>query len=184
MSIESALKAQVRANGKELQEKEKADDLAKKNHNFIQVNKSVWKEIGILNRENPSAFAVLWYLGGLVNKQNAVVVSMQTLTKAVRKSRVTTSQAVSYLQKNRWLQIIKIGNSNAYVINSSVFWQNTGDMKTAVFSAAVIADFDEQDKDFEKSVKLKTFPVMQERERIVITSEKLDPPDQIEINLD
>lgn len=187
--LEAAAKAStdadkiVKMNGKELQEKEQQEDLAKKNQNFIQVSKAVWNHIQTLSRENKAAFDVLWYLGGQVNKYNAVMVSMNTLARAIRKSRTTAFHAVTYLQKNKWVQVVKVGSSNVYVINSAVFWQNTGDRKTAVFSAAVIADYDEQDKDFKESVALKHFPVVADKERISISSELQPPPDQHEIDL-
>lgn len=94
-------------------------------------------------------------------------------------SRMTISRAISYLEKHNWIQIIKIGKSNAYLINSGAFWQNYGDRKMTSFSAQIIGVDTEQTKTIEElqKVKLKHFPVVEVTEQVVLGNNELpDPP--------
>lgn len=161
------------------------DDEAK-NHNFMQINRKYWRLIGDLSRENKNAFDILWLLAEKCNKQNAVVVSIDTLSKFINRKRTTTSQAIKFLEENKWLQIIKIGTSNAYVLNSAVFWRSRGDLKYTSFYASVIATRDEQSKTFDESVELKHIPILKENERLIIADDPDEETDfgQSEIDLD
>lgn len=169
-------------NGTDLSAKERADAAKDKNHNFVQVNKQYWRAIGELSKRNPTAFQLLWFLAEKVNKQNAVIIGMDTLSKFVGKTRQSCSTAIKLLKEEKWVQVVKVGQANAYVINAAVFWQSTAQGKMAVFHAAVIADRDEQGVEFDEGVKLKSFPILQDNERLIISG-KTPPPDQQEIDL-
>ena len=135
---------------------------AKNNDNFMQISKENWRALGLLNRENHLAFNLLWWMGERINRQNALMVSIDTLCRIDGKSRQTVSNCIRYLKEHKWVQVVKIGTANAYVINSAVMWQSYGDMRGSAFSATVIVNLSEQDNLFDKDTKLKHFPILLE----------------------
>lgn len=175
----------------ELEQEARRDAVAKKNFNFVQVEKRTMKDLRILTVEHPKAAGLLFLLGEKMNKQNAIVMSQQTMIGLTGWSRPTVIRAVKTLQDGRWLQIIRIGTANAYVINNAVFWQDSRDKKMATFRAQIVVSADEQDESFEQMRKLKLrhlpFAELQEAQEtgadVLIAGEKLPPPDQEEMDL-
>jgi hypothetical protein len=76
----------------------------------------------------------------------------------------TAQAAVAVLQQNKFVQILKSGNANVYVINSKVAWQGHRGMRYASFNAQLIVDEQEQVKKLEDLVhdaeELLEVPVM------------------------
>ena len=78
-------------------------------------------------------------------RQNALVCSYETISKITGLGRTTLYKAIKYLKNHNWIEVIKIGTANAYIINSRVFWQSYGDKRLSVFHATIVASSDEQD---------------------------------------
>lgn len=174
------------------QEKEDAQAEAdKKNFHFLQLDKRNIKEVRGLIRRSPKAAEVLMLLSEYMNRQNAIVMSMQTLMTMTRWSRPTVSLAIKLLKDEKWIQVIKIGTANAYIINNAVFWQSSRDQKLTCFSAQIVASAAEQGDSVENmsKLKLKHFPFAEIKEanqkgaQILISDEELPPPDQAEMDI-
>lgn len=165
-------------------------ELEKKNFHFLQLDKRNMKAVRALIRQSPKAADILMLLAEHMNKQNAIVMSMHTLVAMTGWSRPTVSGAVKVLKDGRWLQVIKIGTANAYVINNSVFWQDSRGKKLACFSAQIVVSADEQDVSIEElgKIKLQHFPFAEIKEAnqsgaIVSISGREPPPDQEEMDM-
>lgn len=98
-----------------------------------------------LAQHAPSAHRVLWTLIKEMNKQNAVMISQDSLCRLTRLSSATVKRSVALLREQQWLQVLKMGTANIYRVNSSVVWQDRADGRWASFNAHVILNFDEQD---------------------------------------
>jgi hypothetical protein len=146
----------------ELAEQQAREEIAKKNFNFVQIEKLALRDLRGLIDRSPTAARVITLMAEKMNRQNALVCSYDTLSKIIGLSRATLSRAIKLLVKERWIQIVKIGATNAYIINSRVFWQSYGDKKMTVFHASIVASSDEQDEPVENwdNVKLKHFPFL------------------------
>lgn len=125
-------------------EEDRASEAEKKNGNFLQLEKRNMTNMRGLISVSPKAAELLFLLSEHMNRQNAVVISMKTLMQILNWSRPTISEAVRILSVDRWIQVVKIGTANAYIINSSVFWQSARNLKLATFSAQIVASADEQ----------------------------------------
>jgi len=159
------------------------------NYNFVQLSRGYLKQMRELARKSPLAHEILYYLvENMGRTSNAVIVSYKTLQEVTGTSRNTVYRALSVLQTDNWVQVVKIGTANAYAINANVFWQAGRNQKEyAVFKATVVAAASEQDSNFrEKSKhKLKHIPIVDDGERFsVSTKEELPPPDQRDLDLD
>ncbi|EAA1980876.1 plasmid replication initiation protein [Salmonella enterica subsp. enterica serovar Muenchen] len=168
--------------------KEAEEKVNKKSANFVQVSRTVMREIRQLADNNKLALKILMLFGEKMNKQNAIVISQKTLCQLMGKGRTTVYNAVKYLEDEKWIKVLKIGTANAYIVNSQVFW-TTGLQKQryAIFSATVITAATEQDMPPESwdSIETKNFPFvnLKDDERTVLDNIELPPPDQTDLEL-
>lgn len=171
----------------DLLEEQKALAKLPKNMDFVQMSRSEMRALSELGAENPVALQLLMLFGQVMNKQNAVMMSYKAMIDITGKSRSTLDRAIKKLAKQRWIQVVKVGQSNVYVLNSAVFWTDRGDKKyRASFTASVVTTLDEQDKDLRRSpsVELQRIPMLSgKEERVSLTDEQLPPPDQQDLNL-
>lgn len=160
-----------RVNAQNLREKEDAEAQAKKNYNFLQVEVKTLKEFRRLADQSPKALKLLFTLAEKMNRQNAIMASNATLSQIAGMSIPTVTRAIKLLKDERWIQVVRIGTANAYVINSTVFWKSTGDQKHASFHAQIIATSTEQPDPVEswEGVTLKHFPFLDHDPKADIT---------------
>lgn len=162
---------------------------AKDNYNFVQVSRGYLAQMRKLARRSPIANEILLYLVEHMGRTtNAVVCSYKTLQEATGLSRTSVANAIKLLKEDNWIDAVKIGNATAYCVNERVFWQSGRNHRQyAIFSATVIASASEQDSDYHTKVKTKLthVPFIESKEQLMINqNEKLDPPDQIDLDLE
>lgn len=170
---------QLNQNLSDLREREEIEEKRKKNLNFVQLYKKELMELRALNAKDPNALTILLIMVEKMNKQNALMISQNNLIKILKKSRPTVSRAIAALKESKFLDVIKVGTANAYIINSNVFWQDNALLKdkAAIFTATVIASGDEQDKKYFENwenVKLKQLPLLMDDDMPSILDKKED----------
>lgn len=178
--------AEQRVNQQNLMEREAKDAIEDKNSNFVQVQKKAMRDLRRLVTESPRAASLLLLLAEKMNRQNAVMISYRAMGEITGLSRVTLSNAISTLEREKWLQIVKIGTANAYLINSRAFWQSGYRAKVASFSAQIIATESEQPQGFIEQwegVEMRQLPIIEQGERAIVADDELPPPDQQEMDL-
>jgi len=147
----------------------------KKNLDFVQLYKKELKQLRGLVKLNPTAAQILLVFVEKMNKQNAVIMSYKTLEQITKKKRNTLSKAIKDLREAKFINIIKVGNANAYVVNSNVFWSTDNQIKEkfAIFTATVVACGSDQDDDFEdwSNVELKQIPIIFPGEKLTVLGE-------------
>lgn len=172
----------------DLLDAEKAANRLPKNMDFVQVSRADLRAIAELGAKSPLALDLLMIFAQSMDKQNAVMMSFKAMEQILGKSRATLDRAVRLLKQDSWIQVIKVGTANAYVLNESVFWTDRGDKRAmANFSCKVLTTLEEQDKDLRKSpyVKLKRVPTLATKdERVLVGTDDLPPPDQRDLELD
>ncbi|HGU3571344.1 TPA: plasmid replication initiation protein [Escherichia coli O103:H2] len=171
----------------DLLDAEKAAQRLPKNMDFVQVSRAELRAIADLGAKSSLALDLLMVLAQSMDKQNAVMISFKAMQQILGRSRPTLDRAVRLLREDNWIQVVKVGTANAYVLNKSVFWSDRGDKKhLASFSAQVVTTLAEQDKDLRANphVKLKRVPTLVGKdERVVVGSDELPPPDQQDLEL-
>jgi len=174
----------VRLNGQDLKEKEAADAARTKNSNFVQIKKSALRDMRGLATRSPKAMQLLLTLVEKMNRENAIMISKKTLEQITGMSSATVTRSIALLKEERWVQVIKVGTSNVYRVNSMAFWQASKDQMYTSFRATIVASQDEQDEDW-TGVKLKHFPLLESSDvdKMIIENEDLPPPDQGELNV-
>lgn len=147
---------------------------------FIQVTRGYVGDLRRLARRAPAARQVFDLICEKMNRSNALVISQTTMASILGYTRQTISSSVALLENESWLQIIKIGTSNAYVLNSKVVWRDVGGKRYSAFNARVYVSEEEQNKSAEmwEAVTLKQVPVLLPGEIPISDEEDLPPPDQ------
>jgi hypothetical protein len=159
-----------------------------KNYNFVQISRGYLKNWRALIRKNPLSAEILMFLIEKMGRTtNAVVCSYKTLTELTGYSRTSIANSLKILRDDNWIEAVKIGNATAYCVNERVAWQASRNQRNyAIFSATIVASESEQDNDFQKKSKEKLtyIPIIENNEIVLTGNETLDPPDQLDLNLE
>ena len=133
---------------------------------FAMLTRGYIRDIRELSRRSPSAFQVFMLLTERMNKTNAIVISQSTLCQILSYGRTAIHNAIRLLESERWLQIVKIGTANGYVINSKVVWRDHSESD----QGRPVEDWD--------NIELRHVPILHAGETVVDDGAELPPPDQ------
>ena len=112
---------------------------------FIQFYKHSFPFVRKLMKENPTACNVFMFLVENMEGDNALVVSQQAMCEVLGLARRTVQYAISYLQENKYIAVLKSGPSNVYCVNADIVWQESHNKKKfARFAARVFMTESEQ----------------------------------------
>lgn len=158
------------------------------NQGFVQVSRKYLDELDELAFQSPAARKLLTNLVKAMNKQNAVMVSQESLAKLTGLSKPTIKRSVALLREQKWIDVLKVGTANVYRVNSGVFWTARADGRWASFSAEVLLNFDEQDEQTKaQKAQLRHIPFVQaeQDEDVIVSGTALgndDPPEQSQLD--
>ena len=149
---------------------------------WVQTERKAHEAWANLIARKPRAAMLLHHLVAQMGHQNAVVVSQKTLSKLMGTSLRTTQYAIADLVAEKWIQLVRMngpGTVAAYVVNDRVAWGQPRDqLRLSVFSAAVVADAEDQDQQTLGHSDLRRIPSLFPGERQLPTGPGEDPPTQ------
>lgn len=158
------------------------------NFNFVQLQKGYMREWrGLIKKNQLSAEIMFYFMEVMGRTTNAVVCSYATLQEVTGYSRPSVARAIRHLKDERWIDSVRVGSATAYAVNEKIAWQAARNQrKYAIFSATVVANTAEQASDFQElaAKPLKHIPIIGSDERAVVGNEKIEPPDQTDLDLD
>lgn len=94
----------------------------KKNPNFLQFTRANFPDVRKHMKANPTAVQVLFFLAQHMAKDNIVVCPTSVMQEELEVSRSTIARAIRYLKKHDLVEIVKLGNVNAYGISGKHIW--------------------------------------------------------------
>lgn len=151
---------------------------------YYMMSRAAEKNLRALQIANPSAALVFSVIReNMQIGTNAVAISNTALCKIIGKSRATVTRAIKHLADHNYMDIVKIGTTNTYVVNEQVAFAGSAGQRKAVFSATVVAHECEQEEGWDQVKKLKAVPVIYEDERVILGCDELPPPDQQDLSL-
>lgn len=152
---------------------------------YYMMSRNAEKNLRALQIANPTASLVFSVIReNMQIGTNAVAISNTAFCKIIGKSRATVTRAIKHLSDHNYVQIIKVGTTNTYVVNEKIAFAGKPGQRKAVFSATVVAHECEQDEGWDSVKRLKAVPVIYDNERAILGTEYLPPPDQQDIDLD
>lgn len=145
-----------------LEEKEKSQ----KNGNFVQIYRENMPELRWLMANNGFACSVLFFILEHMDGRNALACSSLVLEDYFKKSRTTISRAVKLLKENGFLDILKMGNSNVYIVNTEVGWTSYNNQKELAKFDGKILISKKDNKDYVYRSQFDKFKSLRQRENI------------------
>jgi Firmicute plasmid replication protein (RepL) len=136
-----------KARQQELADKDKLEELQRKNYNFVQYNKKSLMVLAKITAKSGLAGAIYQFMTAQMKQDNKLLVSREALAEFFEVSKTGVSNAIKLLVDNKFLIVVKSGNANIYCLNADVVWSQSRDKKEfAEFSCQVFLSKTEQEK--------------------------------------
>lgn len=120
------------------------------NQGWAQTDLKAHDQMWRLGLASPTALPLLHYMIAQMRRTATVyVASAATLAGELGVSERTIQSAVKALKQFDFVQILKSGNTNVYVVNSEVAWRGQRGMRTALVPAMIHLTEREQDSPIE-----------------------------------
>lgn len=138
-------------------EKRAAEDAKKSPYRqFLQVNQDNYKAEDWLMKKSPAAYRVLRFIAKNMDNYNALICSYTVFAETLGYSRQTIFSAIKLLKEKKFIDVVKSGNTNVYLINKELYWHSYGtNYARAEFGAKIIISADEQEPAEREEIKLK-----------------------------
>lgn len=115
------------------------------NTDFIMLFRTGMDAVTELAKCDGKAFALLSLIMRHMDRENALVASRDVLAELLEFSVPTVDRKIKVLKDKQFLDVVKSGTSNIYLVNSSIAWTTYGNKKQySKFSATVLVGKSEQ----------------------------------------
>lgn len=138
----------------------------KKNRNFVQLYRENMPELRWLMQKSGMASSVLFFILEHMDNYNALSCSYTVFEDYFGISKSTVQRAIKLLKDNGFIDVLKMGTSNVYVVNTEIAWSSWDNQKKyAQFEGRMLVSRKEN-KDFVYRSKSDRFKSLRERENI------------------
>lgn len=151
------------------QENEKVEEEKKKeekNYNFIQLYRDNMPELRWLMNTNAFASNLLFFILEHMDNKNALACSYSVFEDYFGKSRTTIYRAIKTLEENGFLDVLKMGTSNVYLVNEDLAWTDKNSNKKFSKYEGKILVSRKENKDYEYRSQFDRFKALREKENI------------------
>lgn len=149
---------------KEKQQKENEEK--RKNYNFIQLYRNHISEMRWLMTNHQLASSILFFILEHMDNRNALVCSYSIFEDYFKKHKTTIYRNLKILEENGFIDILKIGNSNVYVINEDLAWSDSNDKKKFAKYDGKILVSKKENKDYAYKNQFDKFKTLREKEKL------------------
>jgi len=151
------------------QENEKVEEEKKKeekNYNFIQLYRDNMPELRWLMNTHAFASNLLFFILEHMDNKNALACSYSVFEDYFGKSRTTIYRAIKTLEENGFLDVLKMGTSNVYLVNEDLAWTDKNSNKKFSKYEGKILVSRKENKDYEYRSQFDRFKALREKENI------------------
>jgi len=148
------------------QEKEAEMEELKKNHNFIQLYKDHMPELRWLMSNHGFANNLLFFILEHMDNRNALACSYTVFEDYFEKSRSTIYRNLKVLEENGFIDILKMGTSNVYLVNEDLAWTDKNTNKKYSKYDGKILVSKKENKDYAYRSRFDRFKSLKEREKL------------------
>ncbi len=151
-------------NTEEKEQKEREQQA--KNHNFIQLYKDSMPELRWLSMNNPFAHGLLFFILEHMDNRNALACSYSVFEDYFDKSRSTIYRGIKALEENGFVDILKMGTSNVYIVNENIAWTDkNSNKKYAKYDGKILVS-KKENKDYEFRNRFDKLKSLRDREEL------------------
>lgn len=167
VSVDQYRKLQQMIEFDESEQKEEEDrKREEKNHNFIQLYKDHMPEIRWLMNNHAFAHNLLFFILEHMDNRNALACSYTVFEDYFGKSRTTLYRAVKTLTENGFVDVMKMGSSNVYIVNENLAWTDKNTSKKYTKYDGKILVSKKENKDYEYRKRFDRLKTLRERENL------------------
>ncbi|OCW71072.1 replication protein [Limosilactobacillus reuteri] len=150
----------------EEQEKVEQKQEQEKNANFVQLYRDHMPEVRWLMTNHSFASSLLFFILEHMDNRNALACSYSVFEDYFGKSRMTIYRAVKVLEENGFIDVLKMGTSNVYIVNADLAWTDKNNNKKFAKYDGKILVSKKENKDYEYRNQFDRFKVLREREKL------------------
>ncbi|MGR5880754.1 replication/maintenance protein RepL [Bacillus cereus] len=136
----------------------------KKNLNFIQLYRENMPELRWLMANHNFASSLLFFIIEHMDNKNALACSYSVFEDYFGKSKMTIYRGIKVLEENGFLNVLKMGTSNVYLVNEDLAWTNSNDKKKYAKYDGKILISKKENKDYVYRKQFDRFKSLRERE--------------------
>jgi DNA-binding transcriptional ArsR family regulator len=150
---------------KEEEERKKQEEL-QKNANFIQLYRDHMPEMRWLMTNHQFASSVLFFILEHMDNRNALACSYSVFEDYFEKHKTTIYRNLKILEENGFIDILKMGTSNVYLVNQDLAWtDNKSSKKFAKYDGKILVS-KKENKDYQYRSQFDRFKSLRERENL------------------
>ena len=138
----------------------------KKNSNFVMMYRDHMPEIRWLISKNGNAANILNFIMEHMDYRNALMCSYQVMMDYFKLSKDTIRRCIKLLYDNGFIDILKSGTSNVYVINQEIAWTSWDNQKKYCQFDGKILISAKENEDYKYQSQFDKFKSLRERENI------------------
>jgi DNA-binding PadR family transcriptional regulator len=146
------------------EEKKEEQKAKEKNANFVQLYKDHMPEIRWLMAKHSFASTILFFILEHMDNKNALACSYSIFEDYFEKSRMTIYRAIKTLQDNGFIDVLKMGTSNVYIVNEDLAWTDKNTKKKFAKYDGKILVSKKENKDYEYRNRFDRFKALRDRE--------------------
>jgi len=148
------------------QNSQKEQEQKEKNVNFIQLYRDNMPELRWLMNTHAFASNLLFFILEHMDNKNALACSYSIFEDYFGKSRTTIYRAIKTLEENGFLDVLKMGTSNVYLVNEDLAWTDSNSKKKFSKYDGKILVSKKENKDYEYRSRFDKFKALKERENL------------------
>ena len=137
-----------------------------KNTNFIQLYRDHMPEMRWLMTNHQFASSLLFFILEHMDNRNALACSYLVFEDYFGKHKTTIYRNLKILQDNGFLDILKMGTSNVYIVNTDLAWTDKNNAKKYTKYDGKILISKKENKDYEYRNQFERFKALRERENL------------------
>ena len=116
------------------------------NQNFVMLFRNEISSIVNLQKEDAKAGVLFMFLLEHMDRENALIVSIETISELLEWSRPTVCRKIKFLKEKNFITTARTGNSSIYFVNANIAWSTYGNKKEySKFNANVLISKSEQE---------------------------------------
>lgn len=123
-----------------------------KNPPFVQIYKGVgFRALQWLTVKHSTASSIMMFFMNEMNNNNVIMISQNVLAEILGKGRTTIYNGIKFLDKHNFIEIAKIGQANAYIVNPEIAFQDAHQKKKYTnFQGSIVLGESENEELFKK----------------------------------
>ena len=147
-------------------EKQKEYEEQKKNSNFVMIYRDHMPEMRWLMKKSGIASGILNFIIEHMDNKNALCCSYIVFMDYFEISKPTVTRAIKLLKESGFIDILKSGTSNVYIVNKEVAWTSWNNQKEYCQFDGNILVSKTENKDYFYRSQFDRFKELREREGI------------------